>query len=124
MLYSIESGQITRIPHEAEFRIWRSRLTDQQYEAIVEELNSRIQGKEVETSSWIPGADWTGTVFEPIYYQACAQDFDASRKFFGIIVWKVFMDHPERWSFGRYDVDGIPIKGMTYFRIGDSNLGV
>jgi hypothetical protein len=32
------------------------------------------------------------------------------------------MDRPDDWSFGRYEKDGIPIRGMTYFRInrGDS----
>lgn len=27
------------------------------------------------------------------------------------------IEHPEAWSFGRYELDGIPIEGLTYFRI-------
>jgi hypothetical protein len=43
--------------------------------------------------------------------------FEASAKFFGILLWQVIMDRPEAWSFGRYEKDGIPIEGMTYFRL-------
>ncbi len=35
MLYSFDSNQyITDIPHRREFDIWRSRLTDEQFDAI------------------------------------------------------------------------------------------
>lgn len=118
MLFSIESNtEITSIPHQRDYERWRSRLTDEQYEAIVAELNRRIEGSEVQTSSWIPGADWTGTVFHPIYAVACLEDESASARFFGLIVWDTFMRHPEWWSFGRYAKDGFPIEGLTYFRI-------
>jgi hypothetical protein len=70
----------------------------------------------VDTSSWIPGADWTGTVFQPIY-EACGEDENAAALFFGLLVWQVVMDREDCWSFGRYEKEGIPIRGMTYFRI-------
>ncbi len=55
MLYSIESNsEITHIPHRRDFERWRSHLNDDEYQAIVEELNSRIEGTEIQTSSWIP----------------------------------------------------------------------
>lgn len=120
MLFSIEGNgsvrEVTSLPHEADFQRWRARLSDVDYDAIVDELNHRIEGKEIETSSFIPGADWSGTPFQPIWF-ACGQDFDASRKFFGLIVWQVIMDHDERWSFGHYEVNNRLIEGMTYFRI-------
>jgi hypothetical protein len=118
MLYSIESkSEITSIPHAQDYTQWRSRLTDAEYAAIVAELDSRIEGTEVQTSSWIPGADWTGTVFQPIYEKACRRDEDAAARFFGLIVWDVFMQHDDWWAFGRYEKDGIPIRGLTYFKI-------
>jgi hypothetical protein len=43
--------------------------------------------------------------------------FDASARFFGILLWQVMMDRPEAWGFGRYEKDGAPIEGMTYFRL-------
>jgi hypothetical protein len=82
---------------------------------ICDNLNSRFEGHEVDTSSWIPGADWSLTPFQPIY-EALQDEVDAGL-FFGLIVWHVVMDRDDCWSFGRYEKDGAPIKGMTYFRI-------
>ena len=121
MLYSLDSGgppqKITTIPHKNDYDIWRSRLTDEEFQAIYDNLYSRISDSEVETSSWMPGSDWTDTVFQPIYEKACRHDHEAAAKFFGIIVWRVFMEHDEAWSFGKYMLNGVPIEGHTYFRI-------
>ncbi len=118
MLYSIDSDvSIKDIPHRRDYDIWRSRITKQEYDAIFNELNRRIETNEVHTSSWIPGADWSGTVFQPIYEKACRRNVDAAAKFFGLILWEVMMHRPEKWSFGRYEKDGVPIEGLTYFRI-------
>jgi len=118
MLYSIDEDKpINYVPHERNFRIWRSRLSDPEYQAIVIELNSRISGNEVQTSSWIPGSDWSGTVWEPIYTKACQGNETESGLCFGLIVWVVMMERPEAWAFGRYEKDGIPIRGLTYFRV-------
>ena len=68
MIYSIDSQKyIHQIPHAADFQRWRSKLTDDEFGAIQSELNSRIDGGEIHTSSWMPGSDWTGTVYDPIY---------------------------------------------------------
>ena len=121
MLYSIDSSgpprKVTKIPHEDDFRTWRSRLTQEEFRAIYDNLHSRISDSEIETSSWIPGSDWTGTVFQPIYEKACLCDFKAAAKFFGLILWHVVMKHDEDWSFGRYELNNVPIEGLTYFRI-------
>ena len=120
MLFSIQSNgdtkQVTRLPHEQDFNRWRSRLSDSDYQAACDELDGRLETNEVNTSSWIPGEDWTGTVFQPLY-EACGRDSEAAARFFGLILWKVVMDHGQRWSFGRYEKDGVPIEGITYFRI-------
>jgi hypothetical protein len=118
MLYSIDSDEyITNIPHKQDYDRWRSRLTEAEYEAIINELNSMIGDEEVKTSSWMPGNDWSGTVFDPIYSRACKCDESASAKFFGLLLWEVMLNHPSVWSFGRYEKDGIPIEGLTYFKI-------
>lgn len=118
MLYAIDSSsEITKIPHHREFDRWRKRLSDVEYKIIVDELNNRIEGTEVQTSSWMPGSNWIDTVFEPIYEKACEFSETESALFFGLIVWVVFMDRPEWWSFGRYEKNGIPINGITYFQI-------
>jgi len=120
MLYSVpDMRRIERIPHEAEYRQCRDaldRLGADAFRRIYEELSSRFDARQVDTSSWIPGSDWTGTVFQPIYH-ACHEDEVAAGMFFGLMVWQVVMDREDCWSFGRYEREGILIRGMTYFRI-------
>ncbi|KAA3618536.1 MAG: hypothetical protein D8M58_21370 [Calditrichaeota bacterium] len=118
MIYSIDEGKVINyIPHAEEYDVWRKRLSDSEYEAIVDELNNRINSTEIQTSSWIPGSDWTGTVFEPIYTKACLNDVTQAGLCFGLIVWVVMMSRPETWAFGRYEKNGIPIRGLTYFQV-------
>jgi len=117
MIYSIEKGEfITKLPHEKDFKVWRKRIGDNDYNTIVDELNKRIDGDEVHTAGWMPGHDWTGTVFEPIYH-ACGRRIDTAALFFGLIVFKAFMDRDDYWGCGRYEKDGKPIHSMTYFRL-------
>ncbi len=110
MLYSLDRfQQITTVPHEREFRVWTSRLSLSEMKAIKEELNRRVDSGEVHTSSWMPGADWTGTVFQPIWEKACLKNVEAAAKCFGLILWQVMMERPELWSFGRYKLRDVPI---------------
>jgi hypothetical protein len=119
MLYSVDSqSYVKTIPHCSDFDIWRSRLSDEEYDAIVNELRSRIECNEIHTSSWIPGSDWTDTVFQPIYEKACRYDPEAAAKFFGLILWAVLLEDNEVWGFGRYEKNGVSIEGMTYFKLG------
>lgn len=119
MLYSIDSAvtKINNIPHEKDYLRWRSRLTDTEYSEIQAALLSMVQGGEIHTSSWMPGSDWSDTPFEPIYTKACEGDSNAAALCFGLFVWVLMQEHPESWSFGRYEKDGIQIRGLTYFRI-------
>lgn len=118
MIYSIESSSyIKNIPHLDDYRRWKKGLTNTEYQDIYSELLQRIDGSQIETSSWIPGSDWTGTVFQPIYENGCHCDERAAAKFFGLVLWHVIMDHEQVWAFGRYKLGDIPIEGLTYFRI-------
>ncbi|HST57787.1 MAG TPA: hypothetical protein VLK84_03795, partial [Longimicrobium sp.] len=108
MLISIDTGRpVSTIPHAKDYLAWRSRLTAGQYEAIVDELNTRIEAGEVHTSSWMPGANWQGTVFQPIYEDACNKNPNAAALFFGLILWNVMMERDDCWSYGRFEKDGI-----------------
>lgn len=119
MLYSIGNKikQIKSIPHSTQYRVWKKRLSSTELKAIEADLVARIQGGDVHTSSWIPGKHWGGTPFKPIYSVACNYNEEAAAMCFGLILWEVMMRHPDRWSFGRFEKDGIDIKGLTYFRI-------
>lgn len=118
MLYSVDScSYVGYVPHAKEYDAWRSRLPKHEFQAIWDDLSRRISGAEIQTSSWIPGADWSGTVFQPIYDKACDEDPVASAKFFGLILWDVVLNHESAWGFGRYKLGNVPIEGMTYFRL-------
>ena len=120
-LYSIGNGgqlqEVNYTPHQEEFNLWRSRLTPAQIDAIHAKLHDMIDGDEIHTAGWMPGHDWAGTVWEPIYTDACQGDVTASGYCFGLFVWEVMREHQDAWSFGRYEQDGIPIRSLTYFRI-------
>jgi len=121
MLYSLLSfKRVTSIPYPADYKRWRKRLPDEDYSAIIAELTSRIEGTEIQTSSWIPGRNWAGTIFEPIYSKACNENYREAAQFFGLLLWETILHHPNCWAFGRYELDGVPINGLTYFRL-DSN---
>ena len=118
MLYLIDKMErITNIPYHNNYVTWTNRLSHAEIRAIEDKLNSMISGGEVHTSSWMPGRDWSGTVFMPIWEKACMKNVDASAKCFGLILWQVMMERPEAWAFGKYKLNNIPIEGMTYFRI-------
>lgn len=118
MLYSIDSDDpINSIPHSKDYHRWRNRLTDAEYQEILDEINHRISQNEVVTSSWVPGSDWTGTPFEPIYTKACLNDEEQSGLCFGLFFFAAMMERPDDWLFKRSDVNEIPIRGLTYFRI-------
>jgi hypothetical protein len=116
MLYSIDHRKVINdIPYEKDYRRWRDRLTEAEYGAITDELNTRIDGGEIHTSSWIPGNNWAGTVYESIYTKACEYDAKESGKCFGLFLWMVLREREEYWAFGRYEKNGVPINGLTYF---------
>ncbi len=118
MLINIDSGKpITTIPYKDSFDTLRSRLTEPQFHAIVDEINARIDaaGGKIATAGWLPGHDWTGTVFEPIFSVAAKRNYDLSARFFGLIVWYTIQQRPERWGSGRYRVGDRDIGSRTYF---------
>ena len=119
MLYSLDDKEITDIPkrRQREFNMWRSNLVDSDYEAVVEAINTYVDAvppDEPFVSSFIPGSDWTGTVYQPLYI-ACGQSEEQSGWFFGLIVWQVMIDHPEGWLFKLADKED-DVLGTTYWR--------
>jgi hypothetical protein len=118
MLIDMMSGkEIRSVPYDREFRDFMSRLSVEEIGAIKECLNQMIDGDEIHTAGWMPGHDWTRTPFEPIYFKAARQSYEASARCFGLMVWEVFMERPERWTSGRFEKDGQEIGSRTYFRV-------
>lgn len=120
MLYSVpDMKRINEMPHLVRYRTWCQKLDQVDSRAdqrIHDELDERFDRREVDTSIWIPSSDWTDTPYQDLY-EACGRDPEATDLFFGLLVWQVVMDRADSWSFGRYEKNGIPIRGMTYFRI-------
>lgn len=116
MLYSIDTGKyVTRVPHKADFDKWMKKLSSDDYQAIVDVLNEKIDESDINTAGWLPGHDWTGTVYEPIY-KACGKDKVQSGMFFGLIVFDLLMNREDKtWGFGRFEKNGEQIASMTYF---------
>jgi hypothetical protein len=123
-LYYINGGDLqvaASVPHDSENRPLISNIPPQELAAIIDELNRRIDEvvdspTELITAGWIPGNDWTGTIWEPIF-TACRYNFDRSGMVFGALVFEVMMNRPEDWSLGKYQVNGRDIGSNTYFRI-------
>jgi hypothetical protein len=120
MLIDIATNKvIRRVPHAPQFEAMRRRLTKEEFDAIIVRINELIDaaGGEIATAGWLPGSDWGGTPFQPIFTKAAKGDRGLSGKFFGQVVWYTIMTRPERWASGRYEKDGEDIGSRTYFRV-------
>ncbi len=118
MIYSIHNNCVIHdIPYRKDYDRWRPRLSDKEHQDIIAELTKKIGDTQIQTSSWMPGKDWTDTVFDPIYSKACRNDYAQAAQFFGLLVWEAFLLHSDHWAFGHYELDGIPIQGLTYFKV-------
>jgi hypothetical protein len=118
MLVDMMSGApISRVPYEREYRRLMARMTAAEVASIKRRLNEMIEGTEIQTAGWMPGRDWGGTPFDPIYEKAAQRNEAVAARCFGLIVWEVFMERPERWTSGRFEKDGEPIGSRTYFQV-------
>ena len=100
MLSSIDGNNVKTVWHKKFFDASKSRLSDSEYQAIIDELNRIIQKSvdektNVVVSSFIPGSDWSDTVWEPIYSKACGYDEEYSAQFFGLLVCQALIDRKE-----------------------------
>lgn len=102
-----------------EYSTWIKKLPAEQLKTIKHSLEEMIDADEIHTSSWMPGSDWSGTVFYPIYETACRCNEDHAAICFGLILREVIIEHSDVWAYGKYEKDGVPIKGTTYFKLAD-----
>lgn len=108
---------INRVPYEQEYRRLLARMDSTEISMIKRQLNEMIEGTEIQTAGWMPGRDWSGTPFQPIYEKAARCNGEIAARCFGLIVWEVFMERPEKWTSGRFENNGEPIGSRTYFRV-------
>ena len=121
MLIDIYSGAtITYVPHLETFNPLQERLSQDEFDAIVEYINELIDGvgAEIATAGWLPeNEDWTGTPLQPIYDTAARRHYNLAGKMYGLMVWYTVMQRPEQWASGKFEKNGIPIESRTYFRV-------
>ncbi len=117
MLFDMMNGKkIKSVPYERDYRQWLSRMSHAEIDQIKERLNGMVDGTEIQTAGWMPGADWNDTPFQPIYEKAARCNIELAAKCFGLMVWEMFLERPEKWTSGRFEKDGEPIGSRTYFR--------
>lgn len=116
MLISIDTGaKVTKMPHQSDFNRWRKNISDDNYAKVEEAINELVDANDINTAGWMPGSDWTGTPYDPLY-DACGKNPVQAGMFFGLIVFKILMEREDHvWGFGRFEKDGVPIRSMTYF---------
>jgi hypothetical protein len=117
MLFNLDGVEIQDIPRtrSRDFAAWVQNLSPTDYQAVTDAINQYADTRDVFVSSHIPGKDWTGTVYEPLYH-ACRLDQQHAAYFFGLIVWKTRIGREDVWYFKPSDRDGDDVMGMTYFR--------
>lgn len=115
-LFELDGRKVVKVPYETDFGIYRARLSDAEWDAIVEWVNTQIDGHEVRTAGWLPPAKWQGTPLFAIYMNCARQNFDLAGRCFGLIVYVVFMNRPEDWFSGRFELNGRDIGSRTYFQ--------
>lgn len=115
--------QIESVPYAKEFEKRRAKLTEAEFDAIIAALTAKLDqtpvGKSI-SASWIPGADWRGTVYMPIYAKACGHSFEAAALFFGSVMKWTVIHHPSNWRSikqpkAKTDPDGI--ETTLYWRV-------
>ena len=120
VLIDVNSGEpIAKVPFRPTFDAIRDRLTDDEFQNVIDRINELIDdaGKEIATAGWLPGSDWSGTVFWPIYEKAARRNQDLAARMFGLMVWYTVMERDEPWASGRFEKDGKEIGSRTYFRV-------
>ena len=96
MLYNIYGKEINEVFHKESIHLI-NKIGNEEKKAINDCLQKKIEsvlsepvGKQILTSSFIPGEDWTNTVFQPIYSVAADCNQELAAKLFGLILMQNF----------------------------------
>lgn len=116
MLYNLNKQEPRRDAHESEFQAWRSEISDGDYQAMVQAINTYCDQKDCFRTSYMPGQDSAIMAAFPPLQAACGGSEEQSGFFFGNIVWRVIFDRDDKWYFKPADKEGGDALGMTYWR--------
>ena len=98
------------------FRLLCSRLSPAELSDVRDALDARIEGSRVETASWIPGPDWRGTAYQPIYEKGARRNPELAALMFGLMAWEAFERHDDDWYTERFSMGGEEDRFRVYFK--------
>ena len=115
MLVNFENGkEIKEVWHKKEYDVFLNKinaLDKDTIESIKYSIKNLMSTSEVNVTSWMPGKDWTGTPYQPIFDALGLES--SSAMCFGLLVQECIIEDDRVWSFTRID----KIEGMVYFEI-------
>jgi len=116
MLYSVDDRMPNRDAHKSDFRRWRSGISNEDYEAMVDAINAFCDSAESFCASCLPGKDPAISAAFPPLTAASGGSQEQSGFFFGNIVWRVIYDRTDEWYFLPSDKEAGDPMGMRYWR--------
>jgi hypothetical protein len=116
VLYSVDDRTPRRGAHESDCQVWRSRIADAQYQAIVDGVNAFCDRNDIFSASWLPGRDPAVRAAFPPVAAACGGSEEQLGFFFGTIVWRVIYDRTDDRHFLPGDGEAGDPLGMRYWR--------
>lgn len=119
MLVTVEGKEITKIPHPETWELINLRLSKEELDPIKEAMVKVLDECTWTVAGWVPGSDWSDTVYQVIYDKAAKSDYNLAAKMYGLIFWVVVMEHGAKWAFVE-DRTG----SKRYFRIGPEDIDI
>lgn len=119
MLIDVDTKQpITEVPHSKNWKLIVGRLSVDELAEAQAAINRLVDAEgRIFTAGWLPGSDWRGTPFQPIYEKAARHDYELSALLYGLLVYVTVMQRDDTWSSGRYKVRDRDIRSRTYFKV-------
>lgn len=94
----------------------RRSIRERGFARLWSHVDERFGKNEVLTTSWEPGKDWRRTPFAVICPAVGFYPEEAA-KFLGLLYCAVAIERPELWGCHHAELNGIPIRGRTYYRL-------
>lgn len=115
MLFSMSDEPMTTLPHADDYRLWRSNISDNDYDRIVADINTFVDNQNNFVSSYLPGQLWGSTPCQPLL-DACGQSREQAGLFFGLIVWETIKARNDEWYFKPAESEDRDVMGKVYWR--------
>ncbi|MEE9615332.1 MAG: hypothetical protein V3W31_10360 [Thermodesulfobacteriota bacterium] len=100
-LFNLKGEALTNMPHKEQYDNWMQNLGRDDYRGVLDAIHDVLDDardkSEPVYSARIPGREWEGTPYKPIYI-ACNKDWNASRLFYGQLCWEAVQSHEADWT--------------------------